>query len=234
MLIVDSRSRDRLDECFDNQHSTINAPPDNETIMATNVDVPPLGESVREAVLIKWHKNDGDTVADQEPVAELETDKANVDVPAPRAGVLRRVKNEGDTVAIGDTIARIDDAGSGNAKPAAPAKASSPPLPPTPGFAGRRRLRWAGRALRANRHRPPSRRPRHPTSSRRAPPMISAPPSAASSREQAQSRRSQGHRPGGKVTKEDATRLVRPARPAPTRSARTRPARWPRPPCPRS
>ncbi|MGB7068310.1 MAG: lipoyl domain-containing protein [Pyrinomonadaceae bacterium] len=47
--------------------------------MPTNVDVPPLGESVREAVLIKWHKSDGDTVTDQEPVAELETDKANVD-----------------------------------------------------------------------------------------------------------------------------------------------------------
>src|SRR5215211_2112580 len=95
--------------------------------MPTNVDVPPLGESVREAVLIKWHKNDGATVTDQEPVAELETDKANVDVPAPAAGVLRRVKNEGDTVAIGDTIARIDEggAGGGNAKPQA-AKAPSP------------------------------------------------------------------------------------------------------------
>ena len=119
--------------------------------MATNVDVPPLGESVREAVLIKWHKNDGDTVTDQEPVAELETDKANVDVPAPVAGVLRRVKNEGDTVAIGDTIARIDEggAGAGNAKPQAnksaplkpPPVAASQPAPasqasPTPGGAG--------------------------------------------------------------------------------------------------
>jgi 2-oxoglutarate dehydrogenase E2 component (dihydrolipoamide succinyltransferase) len=81
--------------------------------MPTNVDVPALGESVREAVLIKWHKNDGDTVAAAEPVAELETDKANVDVPAPAAGVLRRVKEEGDTVAIGDTIARIDEGGAG-------------------------------------------------------------------------------------------------------------------------
>src|SRR5438093_4358661 len=81
--------------------------------MATNVDVPALGESVREAVLIKWHKNDGDSVAVAEPIAELETDKANVDVPAPSAGVLRRVKKEGDTVAIGETIARIDEGGAG-------------------------------------------------------------------------------------------------------------------------
>src|SRR5205085_8475880 len=78
--------------------------PYDRIIMPTNVDVPALGESVREAVLIKWHKNDGDAVAAAEPIAELETDKANVDVAAPTAGVLRRVKKEGDTVAIGDTI----------------------------------------------------------------------------------------------------------------------------------
>jgi 2-oxoglutarate dehydrogenase E2 component (dihydrolipoamide succinyltransferase) len=95
--------------------------------MPTNVDVPALGESVREAVLIKWHKNDGDTVAAAEPIAELETDKANVDVPAPAAGIIRRVKKEGDTVAIGDTIARIDENGAASSagKPAASA--------PTPG-----------------------------------------------------------------------------------------------------
>src|SRR5439155_3652265 len=89
--------------------------------MATNVDVPELGESVREAVLIKWHKGDGDAVAVAEPIAELETDKANVDVPAPAAGVLRHVKEEGATVAIGDTIARIDE----GAKPAT----ETPPSP---------------------------------------------------------------------------------------------------------
>ena len=97
--------------------------------MPTNVDVPALGESVREAVLIKWHKNDGDAVAVAEPIAELETDKANVDVPAPAAGVLRRVKSEGDTVAIGETIARIEEAGAGAAppKPQATKSASSTP-----------------------------------------------------------------------------------------------------------
>src|SRR5215468_10332915 len=97
--------------------------------MPTNVDVPALGESVREAVLIKWHKNDGDPVAAAEPIAELETDKANVDVPAPAAGVLKRVKKEGDTVAIGETIATIDEKGTGGAaaakKPAAQAGASA-------------------------------------------------------------------------------------------------------------
>src|SRR5687767_11823712 len=90
-----------------------------------NVDVPALGESVREAVLIKWHKNDGDSVAAAEPIAELETDKANVDVPAPAAGVLQRVKKEGDTVAIGETIARIDE--NAAAKSSAKKNTSAPP-----------------------------------------------------------------------------------------------------------
>jgi 2-oxoglutarate dehydrogenase E2 component (dihydrolipoamide succinyltransferase) len=79
--------------------------------MPTNVDIPALGESVREAVLIKWHKSDGDSVAKDEALCELETDKANVDVPSPAAGVLRRAKDEGQTVQIGETIGRIDDAG---------------------------------------------------------------------------------------------------------------------------
>jgi 2-oxoglutarate dehydrogenase E2 component (dihydrolipoamide succinyltransferase) len=84
--------------------------------MPTNVDIPALGESVREAVLIKWHKSDGDRVAKDEPLCELETDKANVDVPSPAAGVFRKVKDEGQTVQIGETVARIDDGGaaSGN------------------------------------------------------------------------------------------------------------------------
>jgi 2-oxoglutarate dehydrogenase E2 component (dihydrolipoamide succinyltransferase) len=89
--------------------------------MPTNVDIPALGESVQEAVLLKWHKNDGEVVAKDEPLCELETDKANVDVPSPAAGVLRKVKQEGQTVQIGETIARIDEGGkaaNGNGNPA--------------------------------------------------------------------------------------------------------------------
>ena len=92
--------------------------------MPTNVDIPSFGESVREAILIKWHKSDGDAITKDEPLCELETDKANVDVPAPAAGVLRRVTAEGATVQIGETIGRIDEAGAGNGS-AAP-KAASP------------------------------------------------------------------------------------------------------------
>jgi 2-oxoglutarate dehydrogenase E2 component (dihydrolipoamide succinyltransferase) len=92
--------------------------------MPTNVDIPPLGDSVSEAVLLRWLKNDGDYVKEQDLLCELETDKANVDLPAPTAGLLRRAKKAGDTVHIGETIARIDEAAApadkaAEAKPAA-------------------------------------------------------------------------------------------------------------------
>src|SRR6478752_5709423 len=99
--------------------------------MPTNVDVPNLGESVTEAVLIRWIKKDGEFVGKDEPVAELETDKANADLPAPAAGVLRHVKAAGDTVLVGETIGRVDDAPAGAAqgasKATAPAATASAP-----------------------------------------------------------------------------------------------------------
>src|SRR5205814_589438 len=92
--------------------------------MPTNVDVPNLGESVTEAVLIRWIKKDGELVGKDEAVAELETDKANADLPAPAAGVLRHVKAAGDTVLVGETIGRVDEAPAGAASAA---KASAQP-----------------------------------------------------------------------------------------------------------
>ena len=86
--------------------------------MATNVQVPPLGDSVSEAVLLKWHKNDGDSVTLDEPLCELETDKANVDLPSTGAGVFQRSVQEGQTVRVGQVIATIG--GNGVAAPAAP------------------------------------------------------------------------------------------------------------------
>src|SRR5688500_18939636 len=100
--------------------------------MATNVQVPGLGESVSEAVLVKWHRSDGERVNADEPLAELETDKANVDVPAPAAGVLKRLKKEGETVKIGDTIASIDPAAHPSAAPTKPQPASQPAPRPAP------------------------------------------------------------------------------------------------------
>jgi 2-oxoglutarate dehydrogenase E2 component (dihydrolipoamide succinyltransferase) len=79
--------------------------------MAIDVAVPELGESVKQATLLRWHKGDGDAVRIDEPICELETDKANVDIPAPAAGVLKRLKKDGETVAVGEVIARLDTTG---------------------------------------------------------------------------------------------------------------------------
>jgi 2-oxoglutarate dehydrogenase E2 component (dihydrolipoamide succinyltransferase) len=87
--------------------------------MPTNIQIPSLGDSVSEAVLLKWHKKDGDAVAMDEPLCELETDKANVDLPSTAAGILRRVAKEGQTVRVGDTIATLDGSGVAAKAPAA-------------------------------------------------------------------------------------------------------------------
>src|SRR3954468_16137191 len=90
--------------------------------MPTNVEIPPLGESVAEAVLVKWLKNDGDYVNNTESLAELETDKANVELPAPAAGVVRRAVTKGATVKIGQVVAKIEE---GAAPPAGAAKSAA-------------------------------------------------------------------------------------------------------------
>ena len=93
--------------------------------MPTNIEVPSLGESITEAVLLRWLKNDGDAVAADEPLVELETDKANVDLPAKVAGVLRHGNKPGETVRVGQTIGRLDEGGAGATPAAASAKASA-------------------------------------------------------------------------------------------------------------
>jgi len=104
--------------------------------MPTNVTVPGMGESVTEAVLLRWLKNDGDVVATDEPICELETDKANVDLPSPAAGVLRHAKNAGDTVHVGETIARVDDGPAGATPVKAPAIAAAQSSSAGPASAG--------------------------------------------------------------------------------------------------
>jgi 2-oxoglutarate dehydrogenase E2 component (dihydrolipoamide succinyltransferase) len=99
--------------------------------MAIDIAVPSLGESISEAVLLRWLKNDGDTVKSDEILVELETDKANVDLPSSATGVLRQVKKAGETVKVGETIARIEEGGTGAAPSAAgtssPAAKTAPP-----------------------------------------------------------------------------------------------------------
>jgi 2-oxoglutarate dehydrogenase E2 component (dihydrolipoamide succinyltransferase) len=82
--------------------------------MAVEIKVPDMGESVIEATVARWMKQEGESVSAGEPVVELETDKVNLEVGSQQAGVLQRIeKQAGDTVAVGDVLAWVD-AGDGN------------------------------------------------------------------------------------------------------------------------
>src|SRR5438045_450235 len=90
-----------------------------------DIKIPALGESVSEATIAKWSKNDGDIVAMDELIGELETDKATVELRAPKAGSLKVLFKKGDTVKVGDVVARVDASAKAGA-PAAPAKGQAP------------------------------------------------------------------------------------------------------------
>src|SRR5690242_15481120 len=94
--------------------------------MATDVQVPALGESITEGTLAQWLKKPGEAVAQDEPIASLETDKVSVEVPSPIAGVLtEQLVREGDTVAVGAAIARIDAVATAGAAQPNPAQAAA-------------------------------------------------------------------------------------------------------------
>ena len=77
--------------------------------MAQQVKVPTVGESITEVTIANWLKKDGDAVKMDEVIAELESDKATFELPAPQAGVLKIVKPQGAVVPIGTVICEIAD-----------------------------------------------------------------------------------------------------------------------------
>lgn len=101
----------------------------------TAIKVPPLGESIVEATVSRWLKNEGDPIAVGDTLVELETDKITVEVPAMTAGVLtKRAHAEGDVVKVDDLLAEIDESAVGKpdtaAATAVAAPAQQPPAPP--------------------------------------------------------------------------------------------------------
>ena len=107
--------------------------------LMTSIKVPPLGESIVEATVSKWLKDEGDAVAAGDTLVELETDKITVEVPSVTGGVLKkRFANEGDVVKLDQLLAEVDEKAEGGrrkeeggrsnaaAKPAAP-----PPTAPS-------------------------------------------------------------------------------------------------------
>lgn len=95
--------------------------------MATEIIVPTLGESVTEATVAKWFKAEGDAVAVDEPILELETDKVTLEVNASTAGTLSEIAaKEGENVEVGALLGMI---GEGGAAPAKKAEAAAPEAP---------------------------------------------------------------------------------------------------------
>ncbi|MEE9277953.1 MAG: biotin/lipoyl-containing protein, partial [Dehalococcoidia bacterium] len=92
--------------------------------MATLI-MPQLGESVTEGTIVQWLKQPGDTVALDEPLVEVDTEKVNVEIPSPYAGTLSAILvPEGDTVPVGTPLAEIATADE------SAAVAPQPPPPP--------------------------------------------------------------------------------------------------------
>ena len=99
----------------------------------TAIKVPPLGESIVEATVSRWLKQDGEAVAAGDTLVELETDKITVEVPALSAGVLtRRAVNEGDVVKVGDLLGDVEEGAAAAAVVTAAAPASAPAAPAAP------------------------------------------------------------------------------------------------------
>ncbi|MDG1188872.1 MAG: dihydrolipoamide acetyltransferase family protein [Ilumatobacter sp.] len=96
-----------------------------------DVTLPQLGETVTEGTITQWFKSVGDTVAEDEPLFEVSTDKVDTEVPSPVSGTLTEIcVEEGDTVDVGTVIAVVGDAsGAAPAAPAAQPAAAAAPAP---------------------------------------------------------------------------------------------------------
>ncbi|MBS1971267.1 MAG: dihydrolipoyllysine-residue acetyltransferase [Bdellovibrionales bacterium] len=96
--------------------------------MATDVKLPELGEGVTEGELVKWLVQPGDSVKADQPIAEVMTDKATVEVPTPVAGTVKELKfKPGQVVKVDSVMITLDGAGAGaTAKPATTAPAAQP------------------------------------------------------------------------------------------------------------
>ena len=113
----------------------------------SSVKVPPVGESIVEATISRGWRKEGDVVAQNESLVELETDKITVEVPAFKAGVLtKQSKKDGDVVQVGEEIGAIDEsAGAAASQPVASAPAAAAPKAPAH-RAEERRVGHGGRA----------------------------------------------------------------------------------------
>src|SRR6476620_3825668 len=115
--------------------------------MSANIVVPEVGESIVDARVAKWLKKEGDVVAAGDPLVELETDKIDLEVAAPQAGVLARIDHrDGADVKVGEELGMIDEAAQASDKGApAPSATQAAPSKPTQAEAERTRATPAAR-----------------------------------------------------------------------------------------
>ena len=156
--------------------------------MSVEIKVPQLGESIVEATVGQWIKREGDSVEAGETVVSLETDKVNMEVAAPQAGILQSIRRrEGDTVAIGETLAMVGE----------PTGAAAS----TPSANGRARTR----TVEANNA--PAAQPTA-TQSVHEPPQATPLARRIANEHGIDLAQAQGTGPGGRVTQDDVARLL--------------------------
>jgi 2-oxoglutarate dehydrogenase E2 component (dihydrolipoamide succinyltransferase) len=109
--------------------------------MSIEVKIPPLPESVSDAVVSAWHKQPGERVEQDENLVDIETDKVVLEVPAPQAGILEGIiEEQGATVVAGQVIAKISSEAPASGKSQPSPKMKAPESPPDPGPSARKLL----------------------------------------------------------------------------------------------
>jgi 2-oxoglutarate dehydrogenase E2 component (dihydrolipoamide succinyltransferase) len=182
--------------------------------MSIPLKVPSLGESVTQATIGAWLKNEGDVVQADEPLVEVESEKATVALPAPAAGVLRRVlKQTGDTVGIGEIVGELEEGAAAQA--ASPVGSGPVPGAGVPAAQGNGAPK--GSAATPAEPPPAARATRAPPSARRLMAEHGVPAEAV-----------RGSGPGGQVRKEDVLRALESSRDVPAEARGPAPAPAPR------
>lgn len=122
--------------------------------MAIEIKIPTVGESITEVVIAHWLKPEGSFVERDEPIVTLETDKVNVEIPAPEAGVLKNIrKKENETAQIGEVIAQIEAGAQKAANPkTAEEKKAAPAAAKTADAAAHNKAMPAAQRLMAEAH----------------------------------------------------------------------------------
>jgi 2-oxoglutarate dehydrogenase E2 component (dihydrolipoamide succinyltransferase) len=194
--------------------------------MGVEIKVPAVGESVTEGTLARWFKKDGESVRADEPLFELETEKATTEVAAPAAGTLNITVQEGQTVTIGAVIGRIEEgappqAADNRQKP--PARREKPPSAEKPTPEKPRETKPA--------EKPPEEKARDAKPA--AEPLLSPAARHLVAEEGLDVRQLTGTGPGGRITKEDVLsqkdRLKPAEKPGPAPERPPAPATEPKP-----